>query len=357
MVVLSCVLIFAGYFAGRISKSGVVATAAISDDVEDSRRTHRGRKLSKREYRESPAHPSNLRKEGGIEAGMAYVLDENDPVQRTLKIHQLLESINADNWQELVEGMIRSNGETGRNADYHLRAILIRIGQVDGQRALEEGVGIKTGKDARGELLYGWAMKDPHGAWAWAKRFNEENPDRKIGIYGSAFGGLTRTNPEMATRLLQEMPDEEWSMAIGGYIRNLIRSETLDRTDEWLEDVMASERPEALKRSAIWTISKTVGQTARNLRAPEKIAQWYDDFGQAADSEDRRMAVDFIHKSGQRDGANAAQLLDQFSKRSLILDENHLIQIRERMPKERRAEAHEWLVNNGQADLATWFTE
>ena len=355
---LGAVLLLAvGFFAGRVSSPQSDADASAKNDSAFSERTHRGRRLTNKEYRESPAHPSNLSKPGGMKAGMAYALDEIDPIQRTIKINEVIEHMNAENWQDVVDGMIKSNGETGRSVVYQMRSVLMRIGQVDGQLALENGVNLRSEGDSRNHILYGWAMKDPLGAWNWAKEYNANNPDRPMEIYGSAFGGMTRAFPGEATQILREMPDDEWRHAVDSYVRNIIRSETIDRTDDWLREVMESERPDQLKAVAVRSVLDRIGSAARNYRDPAKVAGWYREFGSEMDDEGRGMAIKLVKESASRDGVNAAQLITELESNGMEFDQHQLGRIRGSIKPDRRAEVHLWLMEQGQEDLASWFVE
>jgi hypothetical protein len=199
-------------------------------------------------------------------------------IQRLRRICELMASVTADNWRDIVDGLTRQTLSTGRLNREEWRIVLQRVGEVAGKSAIVESM--ESAKPQEQErvslLLTGWASADPAAAVAWMEEQGEQT--QKF-LANPFIAGLARADPQAALTFLSTRMPEMRDGIMPGIIDAIIQTSGQREGDNFLRTVQTNAQiPDAVKGSIFGGFAMRQIELARMRGEPSAVLDWADPY-------------------------------------------------------------------------------
>lgn len=270
-ILLTAILVLtagAAFMAGRASNSSASDQSSTAGSTPPPRRE-----------RATPASPASAAFPPGttIKAGdraesdfrsdltrideMVGIMATTDPLSRTQEWLDFVNTLDPARFEEVVD-KFRSKGLTkGYMTEYAM--LLTSWAKSDPLAALDYASENTGTPFARNTILTSWASSDPNGAILWAKA-NHEGADANPWLVG-VIKGVSASDPELATRLMTEMPySSERGKALSGILPQILKM-----GDDAAKDWVLGISDDRLRDGAIRRMAESLATSD-----PEGTADW-----------------------------------------------------------------------------------
>lgn len=267
---------------------------------------------------------------GEIKESFSGLLEIADPLERALKVRAMIAQMNEGNWEEFYEA-VQEAAKHGFNLEGERLDFFAMMGRAGGVAAVERA--LADGVDNYGAVMHGWALVAPDAAMQFVEDEQErlEKTGRLREAAAATFGGLTRAYPEKGMAYMNALDDQQFSGLAWQFTRNLVRGGGLDGAEKWLENMMATDRPEQLKRVGVHHVAKHFGTALGAGKPMAEVMEFYTKFGAPNGVDDPEVSAKLIQGAiagGERSDAlvvldqieaSGAQLNEQETARVLVL--------------------------------------
>ncbi len=217
---------------------------------------------------DSPAMASNPAEPNKVAQEWELALFNPDPVERNLRISQLLGSLTAKDAPAIAQAFAHAD-KSGLKFDDERRLFLRAWGRLDGAASVEYVVQHWGQRDSN-ELLAsiaGWASTDPRRAKAWLEAVPAESREQLV--YGLLDGWSLVDFPAAAAYAAARPGSESRDHFCELLSQRALRAGGIPAAQDWVTRIADDEASSTYKRHAFDTVIQ-----AMLLRDPASAAQW-----------------------------------------------------------------------------------
>lgn len=250
-----------GFFSGRIGSA--TRGASITTDGGDGETDHGPLKTRVAE-RSSVGNVSGpktrLRTEidksssGRMPAMVFRALETGDPVLREQLLASLLGRMDASNFQEMLDEVMRVSNETGREHTSDWILMNVRAGQVAGIAAMQSWKEKGLNSEAALKTFYGWANTDPAAAREWMEQQRDLDPDRMSKFLNALTSGAVVHDPDRAKELFASLPEENRLDCLRDFTSSLVDNVGKDGTVDWLVSLQQTDKDSPYTQKVTMTV-------------------------------------------------------------------------------------------------------
>ena len=202
-----------------------------------------------------------------------------DPIELDRRIMARMFDVDASNWEEVLDQFANITRDTGRTHAQWWGRMLIRVGQVAGEPALNSWLekGLKEHETQAQAALYGWAMTDPKRAQDWFLNMGEVDEGMRLGLLSWVVGGISLKNPELLTGFVALLPEEDQIRTVGHSVWNLMQAGGIERTSAWVDEIQNGDWSPAIKKRSFDEVTKAVSKSVSSGAGVESSAKWFQD--------------------------------------------------------------------------------
>jgi hypothetical protein len=202
------------------------------------------------------------------------LLAEPNRIDRMRQLCDLLPSVTAENWHDVLAAFDLQMQEEGRQSDDDWFLILERIGEVAGAAALVDAVVSDKPFDRQrvSWLLKGWLARDPKEAAKW---FEAQRQETQQALMGDFVTGISRSDPKQALLIAGQQPQNIYHGAIPSIMANAVQIGGLRATDELLLAIRdRSDIPDPMKGDVFGNTALRRIDIARARGEPMSVLDW-----------------------------------------------------------------------------------
>ncbi len=183
----------------------------------------------------APAAISRPMVRGQLQAEAVAALQHPNVTEKYFALMAVLQKLSAENWVEVDAAFGEARKGTGLSHPEAFDLFVRRAGEVAGREAVEFLLQRQNFASA-GSALMGWASLSPAAALRWLGR--DVDAETRQRILGGAIRGLALSEPDLAIKMLEELPVKDRAGHAGELASSMVRAAGLDRAQAHIENML-----------------------------------------------------------------------------------------------------------------------
>ncbi|MES2920504.1 MAG: hypothetical protein V4819_03100 [Verrucomicrobiota bacterium] len=200
-----------------------------------------------------------------------------DPVEQNQRITDYITKVDASNWKAVVEQFRQITRQTGRTHEHLWRIMMLRVGQVAGEEAINDN--LARGGPLEDRILVGWAMADPAAARAWWESTGKTDEKTDPRLLQFLTGGMAVNDPAQTREFLSNLSEADKLSCVESVIWNTLQRNGLDSANAWLDHELANPTSTEVTRRTFDEVAKNALRTGVGKQGPDPIADWFQRYG------------------------------------------------------------------------------